>query len=163
LRLKSEIICYQNSKFEQLRLLDKISNDDIRKTLSVELNRKRVFKAGEGSGGSGSFFFFSYDNKLLIKTISPSEKETLLKILDPMIEHIKKSQNKSLLARIYGLYQINTNIFDSMTVIVMQNTLMMNKIKNPSVTFDLKGSKIGRYVKLGKENHLFWRTNLNQK
>jgi hypothetical protein len=66
-----------------------------------------------------------------------------------MIEHIQKSQNDSLLARIYGLYQIKTNIFDSMTVIVMQNTLQMKKLKNPSATFDLKGSKIGRYVKLG--------------
>jgi len=116
-------VCYHNSKFEEIRLLDKISNEEIKKTLSVELNRKRVFKAGEGSGRSGSFFFFSYDNKLLIKTISPSEKETLLKMLDPMIEHIQKSQNQSLLARIYGLYQIKTNIFDSMTVIVMQNIL----------------------------------------
>jgi hypothetical protein len=44
-------------------------------SLDINKNRDMIFKAGEGSGNSGSFFFFSKDNKLLIKTISKKEKE----------------------------------------------------------------------------------------
>jgi len=32
-----------------------------------------VFNAGEGAGRSGSFFFFSHDNKFIIKTITKME------------------------------------------------------------------------------------------
>jgi hypothetical protein len=44
----------------------------------VEANRHRVFKAGEGAGSSGSFFFFSHDNKFIIKTISNDEMKKML-------------------------------------------------------------------------------------
>ena len=37
-----------------------------------------IFKAGEGAGASGSFFFFSQDNKFLIKTMNKSEKMLIL-------------------------------------------------------------------------------------
>ena len=39
------------------------------KSLDNVSNRKMIFKAGEGAGASGSFFFFSYDNKFIIKTL----------------------------------------------------------------------------------------------
>ena len=42
-------------------------------SLNIEKNREMIFKAGEGSGGSGSFFFFSKDNRFLIKTINKRE------------------------------------------------------------------------------------------
>jgi hypothetical protein len=38
-------------------------------SLDINKNREMIFKAGEGSGKSGSFFFFSKDNKFLIKTL----------------------------------------------------------------------------------------------
>ena len=36
-------------------------------SLDINKNRNMIFQAGEGAGNSGSFFFFSKDNKLLIK------------------------------------------------------------------------------------------------
>ena len=42
----------------------------IEKSLSPDANREQVFKAGEGAGRSGSFFFFSHDSKFIIKTVS---------------------------------------------------------------------------------------------
>jgi hypothetical protein len=39
-------------------------------SLDINKNIDMIFQAGEGSGNSGSFFFFSKDNKLLIKTIN---------------------------------------------------------------------------------------------
>ena len=103
--------------------LDGITCEDIMKSLNIKDNIKNVFKAGEGVGQSGSFFFFSKDNKLLIKTMRGSEKKVLLGMLDDLIGHFKKTDNSSILARIYGLFTIKTNVFKSVDVIIMQNTL----------------------------------------
>jgi 1-phosphatidylinositol-4-phosphate 5-kinase len=99
--------------------LDGISPEDMMKSLSLEENRNMVFKAGEGAGMSGSFFFFSYDNKFLIKTLQGNDKKVMLKILDSYIEHLKSTDNKSLIARVYGIYTIETNYFDPVDIIVM--------------------------------------------
>lgn len=57
--------------------MDNISNQDMCKSFKPKYNREAVFKAGEGTGKSGSFFFFSSDNKFIIKTLKPEEKELL--------------------------------------------------------------------------------------
>ena len=54
--------------------LDNIKEQDLLKSLSVMDNYKKIFKAGEGDGASGSFFFFSFDNRFIIKTMRGSEK-----------------------------------------------------------------------------------------
>jgi hypothetical protein len=51
-------------------------------SLDINKNRDMIFKAGEGSGNSGSFFFFSKDNKLLIKTINQKEKKVFINMFD---------------------------------------------------------------------------------
>ena len=121
--IKSEIISHCESKFAKIMELDGITCEDIMKSLNIKDNIKNVFKAGEGVGQSGSFFFFSKDNKLLIKTMRGSEKKVLLGMLDDLIGHFKKTDNSSILARIYGLFTIKTNVFKSVDVIIMQNTL----------------------------------------
>lgn len=52
---------YAPKAFAFLRSLDDINNDLVKNSLSPELNRDMVFKAGESQGKSGSFFFFSHD------------------------------------------------------------------------------------------------------
>lgn len=74
-------------------------------SLNVRFNNDQVFKAGEGAGASGSFFFFSYDQKFLIKTLTESEVKILDKLIHPYIDHLVKNPD-SLLARIYGLFTI---------------------------------------------------------
>jgi len=106
--VKVKIYAYWPLKFQQIRNLDNISHDELIYSLQVDINRDRIFKAGEASGKSGSFFFFSHDNKFLIKTMKGSEKYTLINMLDEFIEHIKESGNRSFLARIYGVYTIKT-------------------------------------------------------
>ena len=99
--------------------MDNISPDDLMKSLNVELNRNRVFKAGEGAGASGSFFFFSKDNRFIIKTMQAPEKDKFLAMLDKYIEHIKRTKNKSLIGRIYGIYTIDTNYYVPMHLMIM--------------------------------------------
>jgi len=84
-----------------------------------------IFRAGEGAGASGSFFFFSHDNKLLIKTLNTSERKVFIKMLDEYILHIKNSNNNSLIARIYGIFTVKTNYFADVDIMIMQNTSKM--------------------------------------
>ena len=55
----------------------------------------------------------------MIKTMRGSEKRVLLNMLDDLIAHFKKTDNESLLARIYGVFTIHTDVFKSIDVIVM--------------------------------------------
>jgi len=150
-------MCHQNDKFEKIRSLDGITSQDLKNSLNVDENRRRVFKAGQNSGGaSGSFFFFSHDNRFIIKTIGASEKKVLLGMLDDMIYHFEHTDNQSMLARIYGLYTIKTNIFGSLDLILMQNT---SKTKSKDkLTFDLKGSFVNRNVVTSEK---FWLKDLS--
>ena len=67
---------------------DGIKPADIKSSLHIEDNITNIFKSGQGAGKSGSFFFFSRDNKYIIKTMRGNEKKVLLRILDELIEHI---------------------------------------------------------------------------
>ena len=85
----STIISYKEELFAEIMKLDGIMPEDMMKSLSLEKNRNMVFKAGEGAGQSGSFFFFSHDNRFLIKTLRGSEKKKMLEISDNYIDHIR--------------------------------------------------------------------------
>lgn len=99
--------------------IDGVDPKDIMASLALENNRQMVFKAGQGAGLSGSFFFFSHDDKFLIKTINKKEKDILLKMLDDLINHFEITGNKSLIARIYGIFSIKTNLFANLDVMIM--------------------------------------------
>ena len=72
---------------------DGIKPDDIIDSIHIEQNIDRIFTAGQGAGKSGSFFFFSSDNRFIIKTMRGSERHNLIKMLDGFIDHIKESNN----------------------------------------------------------------------
>ena len=113
----------------------------------MEQNHRQVFRAGEGAGASGSFFFFSYDHRFLIKTLTHEERKMLNIILPEYLDHIIRLENKSMMARIYGLFTIKTNYFAPLEVMVMQNTFQSSKKSDCILKFDLKGSTIARNVK----------------
>lgn len=78
-----------------------------------------MFRAGEGAGASGSFFFFSYDHRFIIKTLNTEEVKLLALILPDYLKHIEEMENQSMLARIYGIFTIKTNYFVPLNVMVM--------------------------------------------
>ena len=128
--------------------IDNISPVEIMKSLSIEDNIDSVFKCGEGTGASGSFFFFSKDNRFIIKTCSLQERKTLLGMLQNFIEYLELNENKSLIAKIYGVFTIKSNVFKSVDVMIMENTSYKKKAKNQSVKFDLKGSLYKRVTRI---------------
>ena len=149
LKIKSEIISHEQHKFAEIMRLDGVSPSDVMDSLSVDKNRHMVFRAGQGAGLSGSFFFFSHDNRFLIKTVKQAEIKILLKMLDKMIDHFRATSNQSLLARVYGVFTIKTNMYAPLSIIVMQNTSMLQSTKHKNMVFDLKGSIANRKVKMG--------------
>jgi hypothetical protein len=45
----------------------------------------------------------------------------------------------------------------------MQNTVVLESKKNHKISFDLKGSSVGRKIKFNLESEKFWLSNLNHK
>ena len=101
--------------------LDGVKETEIMESLNLNDNVSSIFKSGEGMGKSGSFFFFSKDQKFVIKTMRRDEKKILIDMLDDMIDHFSIYE-KSLLVRIYGIYTLKTKIFGSVDLILMENT-----------------------------------------
>ena len=115
-------------------------------SLSPEQNRDMVFKAGEGAGASGSFFFFSHDRQFIIKTMTDVELKLFLKLLPDYELHLSE-HGSSIISRIYGVYTIRMRKLATVHLMLMANTLMFKNADRIERIFDLKGSTVSREVK----------------
>lgn len=106
-----------------------------------------VFKAGEGAGASGSFFFFSHDRRFIIKTMTSAELKLFLKMLPDYELHLNENP-QSIISRIYGVYTIRMQKIATVNLMLMANTLMFRNSSNIERIFDLKGSTVSREVKI---------------
>lgn len=120
-KIKATIQIHQEDKFRKLMEIANIKPSQIIESLDMIENQKAIFRAGEGGGKSGSFFFFSKDNKFLIKTLQGNERQLLENMLDDFIRYFTENKN-SLIAKIFGLYTIKTDRFKSVDMIIMENT-----------------------------------------
>lgn len=89
-------------------------------SLAPKYNRDQVFKSGEGAGRSGSFFFFSHDRRFIIKTMTDGELKLYLKQIAEFSKHFAENSN-SLLAKIFGVFTINTPYMKQVHVMLMEN------------------------------------------
>lgn len=129
--------------FQALREADGISPQTVSESLDTQWNRSSVFKAGEASGASGSFFFFSHDRKFIIKTITREEKDFFIdKVATEYFQHLFE-QRQSLLARIYGVYTVHINGHQSVHLLLMAHSIQTDEVLT---VFDLKGSSFNREV-----------------
>jgi len=95
-------------------------------SLSPQFNREMVFKAGEGAGASGSFFFYSHDSRFLVKTMTRVEVDFFLNILPDYCDHLLTNP-ESLLAKIFGVFTIKTANTVDVHVMLMENTLKLSE------------------------------------
>ena len=126
--------------------MDGIDYKQISESLNVTKNRDQIFSSGEASGASGSFFFFSYDKRFIVKTLSDSERDLMEKLLPDLYDHFKLNPN-SLLARVYGVYTIKMQNYKPVNLFLMGNCLHFAGKLNIKRIYDLKGSRVNRYVK----------------
>ena len=96
---------YACKAFHKLRYNDGISSFMIKNSLDPDTNLENALKAGESTGKSGSFFFFSKDRKFIIKTVFQEELDVFMQDLPEYFKHVDEHPS-SLLARIYGLFQV---------------------------------------------------------
>jgi hypothetical protein len=108
--------------FNCIRRQDNITKEDVMKSLNPNANREMAFKAGEGSGKSGSFFFFSHDRGFIIKSMTDGEYTTFTNMFKEYSHHLMKYKN-SLLARIYGIYTVKIEKLAPVHLIMMGNTV----------------------------------------
>lgn len=134
--------------FATIRNQEGITTENIRESLSPEFNREMVFKAGEGQGKSGSFFFFSHDRRFIIKTMNQEEYQTFKRIFKDYFQYLLRHED-SLLARIFGIFTIKKEKLQPVHLILMGNTCTLQG-KKLLYMFDLKGSFVNRETKVGK-------------
>ena len=136
---------YYPQKFDDLRKKDGITDDIIIKSFSPIKNKSVIAKMGESKGKSGSFFFYSYDRKFIIKTITNEEKETMKEILLEYYNYVKEHES-TLITKIYGVYTLLIKNASSVNVILMQNLFGCSPMHIQRM-FDLKGSTVQRKTK----------------
>jgi 1-phosphatidylinositol-4-phosphate 5-kinase len=68
--LNIKVTSYSHRAFQTLRNYDNLTPERIAETLDLARNVQSIKQAKESLGASGSFFFFSFDHRIVIKTIS---------------------------------------------------------------------------------------------
>ena len=88
------------------------------------------------SGKGGAYFYFTSDNKFVLKSISHDELEVFLKMIKDYT-HRLSSSTPSLLTKVYGIFKISISKSSSTVLLLMENLSI--GLDSPLV-FDLKGS-----------------------
>ena len=122
-------------------------------SLSPKFNRDMIFKAGEGAGRSGSFFFFSHDRKFVVKTMTSTELKLFKRMIPKYTEYLQANQD-SLLSKILGVFTIEAacTMGSQVHIMLMENTVRLKNVDELKYVFDLKGSTVDRVVKGKTEN-----------
>ena len=139
------IIEYLPDIFDDLRKDDEINDEVMIGVFSPSKNKSAIEKMSESKGKSGSFFFYSHDRKFIIKTISAEERKTLLDIFHDYFNYIKTNET-TLITKIYGVYTLVIKNASSVNIILMQNLFGCSPIHIQRM-FDLKGSTVQRKTK----------------
>lgn len=70
-------ISYAPSLFGSLMKMDEI--EEVEKSILPKANLDRIYANAQADGGSsGQFFFFTHDNRFILKTLNSKELEVLL-------------------------------------------------------------------------------------
>ena len=144
-KTKVAITYYRLYYFTELFEANNLSMRLLDKSLSPELNSDQLFKAGEGAGKSGSIFFFSHDNKYVVKTMNKKELDVFLKFIPNYVEHHKRNP-RSLLGKIFGVFTIKKFGMSDVHVVLMENVMQFKDKSKLKYIFDLKGSIHSRIV-----------------
>lgn len=115
--------------FKAIRIVYGISPTDYVESLGIQnlakMNEEyRTLNQQDSSGKSGSIFFYTRDNKYMVKSISKSEFQVCQKILESYFSYIM-NKPQTFIVKYFGLYQIQClkkkKTTANLYVIVMKN------------------------------------------
>lgn len=78
--------------------------------------------------------------------MTKTEKDLYLAKLPAFKDHFLANKN-SLLAKIFGVFTINTQLMKEVHVMLMENTVQLSDPTRLQYVFDLKGSSVDRKEK----------------
>jgi hypothetical protein len=142
--LKFKIKKYSPLVFHHIRIIDGVTIDDCIKSLDPILNLDKIAELKVSGGRSPNSILYTWDKKMLIKTISKQEKELYVHELLPKY-HIRMRDTKTLLCRIYGLFSISISDQFTTYVVLMKNMTTLPE-STKILSFDLKGSTVDRNI-----------------
>ena len=158
--LNVKVIEYAPKCFYYLRKLEDINIDMMVESFLPKNNSQKI---KESLGKSGSFFISTDDNRYMIKSLKSDELDLLKHaFLKEYVNHIEQNP-KSLLCRLYGMYNIILGQGDEILIIVMRNVIGDFK-DNTIVKFDLKGSTYRRKTNffMGDDNKVMKDLDFNE-
>lgn len=98
------IISYAPRVFKTLMRLDGLS--DLHSHVNPSLNEQQIKKNVQSDGGkSGQFFFFTFDDKVILKTLQKKELNVIMSRLKYYVAHCIENPY-SLITKISGIYTI---------------------------------------------------------
>merc|ERR1719320_1377911 len=98
---------------------------------------------------SGQFFFYTYNERFIVKTMSKSEVKVFLKILPNYFSYIKMHPH-SLLTKFFGMHQVKRDGRKTISFLVMGDVFYSREMLDIHETYDLKGSTKGRRALIGE-------------
>jgi len=125
---------YAPAVFHHIRKIDEISVRDCLNSLDPDMNMKIITESFASGGRSANPIIFTHDKKFLLKTISKSEKNILLKLLPEY--HRRMRDLKSYLCRIYGVFRIQLGDKEDVHILLMKNMSdLSNDVKKILIYF----------------------------
>ena len=139
--IQFKILSYSPFVFHHLRVLDKVTIDDILKSLNIKKNLEMIIDSKEILKRGDSSMIISWDKKLVLKTITKNEKNNFI---NKMLEeyHSRIRDTKSILSHIYGTFKIE--IEHRKTYVILQRNMNELFLKSNVLTFELNGLAIDR-------------------
>jgi len=98
---------------------------------------------------SGQFFFYTHNERFIVKTMSSSEVKVFLGILPYYYSYILKHPH-SLLTKYFGMHQVKQAGKKTISFLVMGDVFYSNKMLEIHEQYDLKGSSKGRFAGKGE-------------
>lgn len=139
---------YAPRVFQGIRKLYGITREDFCKSLVQE-----GIRGGKlGAGKSGMLFFYSNDNRYVIKTLTRAELKFFRKIMSRYYSHMRKHLH-SMLPRFLAMFKVTVTGCAPLRIIVMNNLFETPTRLNIQIhgKYDLKGSTRNRYVDVDKD------------
>lgn len=141
-----EIKVYRPGSFQQLVKQDE-SLVNIQQSFDIDkfLDNFEKSKLKADGGAGGAFFFFSYDNRLIFKSMTSEEKASFMKNSNNYFSYLTEHKN-SLISKVYGLYKFQKSNGEEPIYIYLQRSICPVDPEFIINKFDLKGSSYNRQV-----------------